>query len=417
MLRSIGLVMLPSLCLLVGLVLVGCGAERSPLTQRAYVWQRDWTPAVAASVTHPITRQLDGLVILGAEVEWDDAMPKPVFAKWNRSTVHAAEVPFALALRIAPFAGPFLEDGPVVEVLKGTLVKLLHEFESEGMTCTEVQIDFDCAQKKLDGYAGWLRQLRSIIQPRRFIITTLPTWLSEPEFARLLAEVDGFVLQVHSVPPSVPETEALVCDPARAKRWVADAARLGVPFEVALSTYSALAGYDENGRLLGVSMDGVQPSWSAGVRLMHLSSSPEGLQSLLEEWQGQHPPNLKGVIWYRLPVASDRRNWSLHCFGKVIRGESITRALKVSVSDTNPHDLALRNDGDAEDVWARIVRVTWDGGPPVAMDAMRGWTVRRNGAAAEFAPNTPLRLPAGTKSAMGWLRFDQRASIHVEMLP
>ncbi|MCB1210608.1 MAG: DUF3142 domain-containing protein [Verrucomicrobiales bacterium] len=405
------------LCLLAAMVVVGCGADVAALTQRAYVWQRDWTSAVEASVTHPITRQLDGLVILAAEVEWDHAEAKPVFAQWNRTTLRDSGAQIGLALRIAPFAGPFSEDGPVVDVLKQTVLKVLRELEQGGIICAEVQIDFDCAQKKLDGYANWLRGLGDVIHPRRMVITTLPTWLEEPAFERLLREVDGFVLQVHSVPPSVPRTEALVCEPDRARRWIAAAAKYGVPFEVALSTYSALAGYDESGKLLGVAMDGPPPAWPRGSRLMHLNSSPEELQSLVNEWRAHRPPNLSGVIWYRLPVASDRRNWNLHCFGKVIRGEPITRDLKVVVSETNPHDLILRNDGDAEDTWQQTVRVTWDDAPPVGVDALRGWTLRTVEGAVEFLPREPLHLPAGSKSVIGWLRFDQRASLHVEMLP
>ncbi|MDB6119973.1 MAG: hypothetical protein JWO08_3754 [Verrucomicrobiaceae bacterium] len=48
----------------------------------------------------------------------------------------------------------------------------------------------DCAQKKLAGYALWLKALREAVKPARFVITGLLAWLDEPALPRLLDQVD-----------------------------------------------------------------------------------------------------------------------------------------------------------------------------------------------------------------------------------
>jgi len=51
-------------------VLMGCHRQEArpsgSIVQRAYLWQRDWTPAVVDAVTQA-DKEMDGLVILGAE--------------------------------------------------------------------------------------------------------------------------------------------------------------------------------------------------------------------------------------------------------------------------------------------------------------------------------------------------------------
>lgn len=57
--------------LLVAVLLSGCHRENPTvaglLTQRGYLWQRDWNPAVTAAVGDA-ANQLDGLVVLAAEM-------------------------------------------------------------------------------------------------------------------------------------------------------------------------------------------------------------------------------------------------------------------------------------------------------------------------------------------------------------
>jgi hypothetical protein len=71
--RWSSLVLLRAASMMCAVVLVGChqpGSKiSSPLPQRGYLWQRNWTSAVIDSLTEA-DRRMDGVVILGAEIVW-----------------------------------------------------------------------------------------------------------------------------------------------------------------------------------------------------------------------------------------------------------------------------------------------------------------------------------------------------------
>ena len=56
-----------------------------------------------------------------------------------------------------------------------------------------MQIDFDCAESKLEGYGGWVRSIRQRIAPVPLVITALPSWLNRREFGTL-AEAAGYAI-------------------------------------------------------------------------------------------------------------------------------------------------------------------------------------------------------------------------------
>src|SRR4029079_10364977 len=134
------------------------------------------------------------------------------------------------------------------------------------VTVAEFQIDYDCPQKKLDGYLRWLTKVREGLRGTGIPlpITTLPSWLDEPLFANLADATDAYVLQVHSFDLTTLGKSPTVCDPVSARRWVERAARLGKPFFVALPTYRCIAGYAADGRCLGMVADAGAPPWPPG---------------------------------------------------------------------------------------------------------------------------------------------------------
>jgi hypothetical protein len=181
-------------------------------------------------------QRMDGVVVLGAEILWVEKKPEAIKASINWGTLKGATKPVSLALRIAPYPGPFAMDDAPARFIAIAAKSLLEEAETNGVKLSAFQIDFDCAQKNLAGYRRWIEVLRPLIRPVRLVITTLPAWLEEPEFAQLVHDVDGYILQVHSVPTATGSGGGALCDPQRARGWAAKAARLGVPFAVALPT-------------------------------------------------------------------------------------------------------------------------------------------------------------------------------------
>ena len=274
-------------------------------------------------------------------------------------------------------------------------------------------------RKKLAGYAIWLGALRPAIQPTRFVITTLPVWLGESEFPALLREVDGYVLQVHSVPTSGAREGNRLCDPALARGWVESAARLGRPFSVALPTYRCVAGYDPAGKLLGIAMDAGQPSWPAETRVLEFGSNADEIADLVREWRENRPAGLQELIWYRVPVPTDTRNWRWPTLSAVMQGRKPVHRYEVRMEGGNPVDLAIANTGESDAPFDRAVTVTWNGPAPIASDALPGWTIRGEPPALTFAPQAGarLRLAPGAQRGIGWIRFSQTTDLRCKIGP
>ncbi len=226
------------MCLFAAMVLGGCHhappMEHGRLVQRGYLWQRDWTPTVADAFREA-EKRTDGVVILGAEIEWEGKMGWVHKATIPWETLKQSGKPCGLAVRIAPYPGPFSENDPQVQMIAGVIKSLLDEAHAHDVALGEFQLDFDCAERKLGGYRTWLRTLVPLVHPTRFVITTLPSWLDESEFPALVRDVDGYVLQVHSVPTLAESGHAVLCDPELARKWVAEASNLGMPFSVGVA--------------------------------------------------------------------------------------------------------------------------------------------------------------------------------------
>jgi len=361
---------------------------------------------------------MDGLVILGAEIQWRDATPQTIRASIPWDVLKASKKPYAIALRVAPFGGPFASDDDALRAIAEVAKSLLAEARDHAVKVNEFQLDFDCAQKKLAGYRIWLKALRPVVSPVPLVITTLPAWLDESGFAQLVAEADGYVLQVHSVPTAPESGRAVLCDPVLARKWVAKAAKLDRPFSVALPTYGCLAGYDPAGKLLGVAMDGVQPAWPGLTRVLEFTSNAEDLAGLVKEWQTSRPRGLKELLWYRLPVASDVRNWRWPTLAAVMAGRQPLHRIEVVCTGENPVDLAIANSGEADDLLESPVIVTWNEAELVASDALPGWTLQVDPRRAVFIPEpgTRLRLTPGDKQGVGWLRYDRITTPRCQVL-
>lgn len=399
--------------------------------QRAYVWQRDWKQPVAKSLLEG-RDILDGCVILGAEVEWRGGVPTVVkpLPKWE--ALKEFGKPVSLALRIAPYPGPYESKGEVTGALVATVRALLAEAAKAGVPVAEFQLDFDCAQKKLKRYAEWVKVIRRAVEPHPLVITALPSWLAEPTFPDLAREASRYVLQVHSISSPQGDARTQICDPVAARRWVAQAAGIGLPYEIALPTYRSYVGYSPEGKLLGVVSDSVRPNWSMGATVREYSLDAEAMAGLVREWTAQPPAFAKGLLWYRLPVETDENNWRWPTLRAVMKGRVPARSWQVRVeglggdegkltheSGSNPVDLFLVNAGEVDEAPDCKVVVRWETAARAVAEGLPGWEARREARSVVFfrAVGNTRRLPPGNECAMGWLRLEPGAPIHVEVVP
>jgi len=230
-------------------------------------------------------------------------------------------------------------------------------------------------------------------------------------------EADGYVLQVHSVPYSNAYDRTTLCDVALARTWVGKAARLGFPFSVALPTYRCSAGYDAAGKLLSVAMDSVQPPWPPDTRVLEFATNADEIAMLVKEWRRKRPRQLREIIWYRIPVATDLRNWRWVTLSAVMAGRKPLHQLVVLQEGENPIDLAIANTGEADEVLDSVVTTSWSNNVIVAADALPGWIVDLTDSRAVFATAAEhrMRLSAGAKRRIGWLRYERPASLQVDL--
>ena len=395
-----------------------CNGRRvaeGPLQRSAYVWQRQWTWAVTEAVVASST-QLDGIVPLGAEIEWDGSAAQVVETNIDWDALRRF-TKCGIALRVSAVAKRQPMQHFPLATVAGEARRLLSEAKKRGMTVAELQLDFDCPAKELSTYAQAVAAVRAEIQPTRLVLTTLPAWLDSEAFALLLQNCDSYVLQVHSVPLHTTAAEWKICDSAMARRWVKRAADYKKPFAVALPTYRCIAGYTPDGHLLGLMMDSVQGRWPPGTKVREVAADPDELADLVQEWQKRRPTELQEIAWYRLPIATDARNWRLPTFLAVSNGRRPHREVDVISHGVNPVDLGICNNGEADERLEVQVIVNSDQ-PAIAADALRGWSTEQHGTETVFAPNhgETLQLQPGETCNIGWLRFAAPANLRFELV-
>jgi len=410
-------------CLLLPLLLLAACQEppprtAGPLRQEAYVWQRSWTPAVQESVAQ--ATDFAGLVVLAAEVDFRGPQPRVTRVPLEGKTLRALGRPVGAAVRATAFSGTFAESPEIVRLLQGTVRGVAAEARAQGISLTEIQLDYDCPESKLNDYRDVLPALREAASPVPLTLTALPSWMrSRRAFRQLVAGVDRYVLQLHSLvlPEKAGEVAALI-EPRSARGWVEAAARFGRPFRAALPTYGYEVAYDARGKLLGVLAEGPLLTWSPDVTVRAVRSDPKAMAELIRSWVRDRPAALTGVVWYRLPVEGDRLNWSWPTLRAVAAGRAPRGDLRAVIREPEPKlaEVDLVNAGEAEAPWPATVRLRWQGPAPSAADGLAVYkVVRAERGGLDLARSAAGLLRPGERRAIAWVRFAARTEVQVEL--
>jgi hypothetical protein len=416
--------------IVVGVGLLGwalAGKHRGPrasgaIRQQAYVWQRDWNSNVVQAVDARGPR-FDRLVVLAAEIRWRKGEPDVTRVALPWEALAKGGRPVGVAVRVGAYSGPFSTSDDAANLLRDVVRDVRRETRSRGVEVAEIQIDFDCAERLLDGYRVWVEALGREVRPVPLVITTLPSWLKQPTFAPLVRATDGFVLQVHSlVRPSGPDDAVALCDPQLARRAVETASRVGVPFRVALPTYGYLLTFDANGRFVGASSEGPPASAPAGATYRTLTADPTSMADLVAAWVSDRPAGMVGILWYRMPVWGDQWNWRWDTLEAVMLG----RVPRASVTarwverGRGLYDLEVANEGSADRAGPFAVRVHPGNGSVQGCDAVRGFRVENHPDGELLFTNASCRLRSGDRAIIGWMRIEASSSVesfHLEIFP
>ncbi|AWA42320.1 DUF3142 domain-containing protein [Pseudomonas fluorescens] len=384
-------------------VLLLCACERQdavPLDQQLYVWQRQWTPAHEPALNDSRS-DFSTLRVLALQ-----AFPN---AGWSRARIDTE----LLKHDARPLIAVIRLDGQLKaldpQAVTAQILQVLADWQGQGLTLSGVEIDHDAGSARLSAYTEFLTHLRDALPANlRLSITALPAWLDSPQLPALLATVDSSVLQVHAVS----DPRRGLFDPEQARRWAKAWGRVtDKPFYLALPAYGVALLPDVDGAPV---VESEVPLERGGQR-RELLADPQQLGRLAIELREDRPAHLAGLIWFRLPLANDRRAWSLSTLRAVARGDALSSQLGLTFTNQNGlQDIALRNVGNLDSAWP--ARITLKARGCEGADALAGYALQQTVDLLTFTRLRDGRLPAGGQRAIGWARcanIDQGGS-HVD---
>lgn len=387
--------------LFLGILLVGCKQQDAPpLDQQLYIWQRQWTPAHEAALRDS-RQDFSTLRVLALQ-----AFPN---AGWSRARIDAP----LLKADGRPLIAVIRLDGQLKsldqEQVTAQILQVLADWQAQGLTLSGVEIDHDAGNARLPAYAEFLKHLRVALPTDiPLSITALPAWLDSSQLPVLLQTVDSSVLQVHAVS----DPRRGLFDSDQASKWAKAWARItDKPFYLALPAYGVALLPDDGGAPVVES----EVQLERGGERQELLADPLQLSQLGQALRADPPAYLAGLIWFRLPLANDRRAWSLTTLRAVARGDQLSSRLGVTLSEHDGlYDIRLANPGNLDSAWP--ARITLKAQSCEGADALAGYSLQQSPDLLTFTRLRDGRLPAGGQRAIGWARcanIDQGGS-HVD---
>lgn len=359
------------------------------LPQDAYIWQRQWTPALRAAISAS-SPALARWRVLGAELgvsgRWIDIDPDPAL-------LGSVPKPLVLVVRINGQLARF-DSADIERHIQQRLV----DWRARGLAPAMLEIDYDCATAKLPAYAALLSHLKPQLDVP-LSITALPTWLDSPQLGTLLAVPDMATLQVHAVL----DARQGLFDPERARAWIDQFARRTThPWYVALPAYGARVVWDGRGRIAAVESE--TPTLVGGMA-NELIAPPAQLAGFAAQLERDLPRGLAGIAWFRLPTGDDRRAWSLSTWLAVLQRQPLQADVMVrlaaSGADQALRDIVLDNPGNADAPLP--LRIRLEAGCANA-DGINGYALDRDAQGPYLRRTQAGLLRPGARRNVGWLR-------------
>ncbi len=274
---------------------------------------------------------------------------------------------------------------------------ILQRLKDQRLELHALEIDFDCDTSQLESYELFLTDVRRFLSPDTHLaITALPAWMASPRLPGLVALADEVVLQVHSVRNPVNG----LFNPDEAYAWLEDFAHLSAkPFKVALPTYGSRVEWGSDGRVASVESEMRRRS-AAGLS-RELAVDPEVMADFLRRLS-RHPVNgLSGIVWFRMPVDTDRRAWSVSTFLAVVQSQPLHRFVSATFErrDANAGDIVIANTGPLDAPVPKEIRLD---ASCHAADAVSGYVLQRSDGSLRWMRATAGMMRAGAKVNIGW---------------
>jgi hypothetical protein len=308
--------------------------QGTPSQNAIYVWQEVWGSKMSPALERAKGRS-DAFWVYAAEATCDKGILKERFIPADWKTLSQTGKPVVAVVRMGVKFSSLLKTPRRTEVarhLDAAFRRIERSAQNAFVRLDGFQLDYDCPTARLDDYRALANSLRIINPRRRISLTTLPAWLDHNEFRALVRGADFFVLQAHSIErPKTPGQPLILCDTAKIPHWVRLAGNCGVPFYLALPTYGYNVVYDPKGEFAGIVSENraiLRPK--EGYRVEQIMADPEAIAETVRSLTIKHPRQLAGFAWFRLPVDTDRMNWSWPTLSAVIDGRAPRSAFRVT---------------------------------------------------------------------------------------
>lgn len=288
-----------------------------------YIWQRNWTQKVQASVARA-AEHANGFMILSGEfdVRKNHMAFSPVHVRWDIFSLSDTVV--TLVFRIRTPVSCFLENNGTEQTgafIEKHLSKIITDVREKGIQVSGVQLDYDCPTSDLSEYGRLLTYLIGLHPDWAWSVTTLPTWLPHEEFEKLVARLDYFVLQTYTFQRPVKLGDDLsVIHTAEIPKYIEQASSAITPFYVALPTYGYAVIFDENGCFTGLEAETASHQWAPAYTVKKVMSQPADIALIVSQLNTDSPKGMLGMAWFRLPVDGDTYNWSWPTLLAVMKG-------------------------------------------------------------------------------------------------
>ena len=343
-------------------------------------------------------------------------------------------------LRLAP------DDSPPLDAAAADLVGRALAHLAQLGAAPEVQLDFDCPDRRLAEYAAFLAKIRQTLAPIRLSATALAGWSRLPAFAQLQDSVDALFPMFYDLEPDAPG-KLVPLTGAGLPGQIASWKDCRVPWYAGLPNFARLSVFESDGRSRGHIREWTWDDVSFNPALVLAGEPAPGLTVLRSETATilaetpltpdqtlacrlpdrlalaaavVHAQNAgaRGIAIFRLPGEGPQGGWSLAQMGTILQGRKVGEPHFICRLTAN--GLELENDS-ATDLPPRL------SGPADARD--RGWQLEveygkgptdvfREASAGEFAevfghkdPNgaVPRRVPIPMAERLTYWFSDLRA--------
>ncbi|MDZ4858155.1 MAG: DUF3142 domain-containing protein [Candidatus Hydrogenedentes bacterium] len=351
-----------------------------PLEHAYYVWQKQWNGDVRESVSRA-DADAHAFMVLAGEINAaaNGALRlDPAYPGWN--ALAAYRTPLTLVVRANAALGDALEfdaQSGAAAFVCDTFARVLEEAEAKGVSIAGLQLDYDCPSSKLESYAALVDAWRARFGAYELSITALPTWLKWAAFSELAGKLSYYVLQVHSLDaPASIDDDVILCDTTLIPGYLRRAAALNVPFYIALPTYGYRFVFDGDGKFTAIFAEGPQPELQPGYTIRTVMTDAASVAEVVRALQRMHPPTLRGIAWFRLPVATDTLNWTWPALVAVREGRTPVTAINAELRAPSPglFEVWVVNTGETSPTGAVRVPVRYSANDILAFDVHGGFS-------------------------------------------